>query len=72
MKSYVVVRGGNIEDLQEKVEELLVEGYRPTGGVSILANCYVQVVYHARALNAIPHPDPDPIVTYTPHPKKDG
>jgi len=45
MKAYIIVRGGSVQDLQEKVEELVVEGYVPTGGVSILASSYVQAVF---------------------------
>jgi hypothetical protein len=45
MKAYIIVRGGNFQELEEKVEELAIEGYDPVGGVSHLANYYVQVVF---------------------------
>lgn len=48
MKAYVIVRGGTFEDLQEKVEELITEGYTPVGSPSIMLSSYVQAVYNKR------------------------
>lgn len=68
MKAYQIVRGGSIQDLEEKVEELVVDGFRPTGGVSILASSYVQAVFHPGVLDAIKRNAEAPIVSYFPHP----
>lgn len=48
MKAYIIVQGGNIAELEEKVGELAVEGYVPTGGVSQIVSRVVQAVYHPR------------------------
>ena len=45
MKAYIIVRGGTFEDLQEKVEELVTEGYTPVGSPNIMMSSYVQAVY---------------------------
>lgn len=45
MKAYIIVRGGTFEDLQEKVEELITEGYTPVGSPGIMMSAYVQAVY---------------------------
>ncbi len=46
MKAYIIVRGMNLDDLQERVEEFIVEGYLPTGGVSQIMRYIVQAMYH--------------------------
>lgn len=45
MKAYIIVRAGTFEDLQEKVEELITEGYTPVGSPSIMMSSYIQAVY---------------------------
>ncbi len=47
MRAYIIVQGANIADLGDKVEELVVEGYKPVGGVSLVASRVVQAVYKA-------------------------
>lgn len=63
MKAYMVVRAGSFEELQEKVEELVTEGYTPVGSPGIMMSSYVQAVYQKgiadmfnSAVVQIPHP----------------
>ena len=46
MKPYIIVRGSNLDDLTERVEELVVEGYIPTGGPVSIGRYVTQAVYH--------------------------
>lgn len=46
MRAYIIVEGGTFNELAEKVEELVVEGYVPVGGVSLLVSRFAQVVFH--------------------------
>ena len=46
MKPYIIVRGMNLDDLEEKVEEFIVEGYIPTGGLASIGRHVTQAVYH--------------------------
>ncbi len=55
VRLYIIVKGHNLADLEEKVEEQAVEGYEPTGSVSLLAMNFCQPMFHfaaARAANA--------------------
>ena len=45
MKAYQIVRAGSFEELQDKVEELVTEGYTPVGNPAIMMSNYTQAVY---------------------------
>ncbi len=53
MKIYIIVQGGNLAELQEKVEELCVEGYEPVGGVTQVVSQMVQAVYKPRIIDLL-------------------
>ncbi len=53
MKIYIIVQGGNLAELQEKVEELCVEGYDPVGGVTQVVSQMVQAVYKPRIIDLL-------------------
>ena len=53
MKAYIIVKGTNLEEVQEKAEELAVEGYLPTGGPSQIMSSIVQAMYHPAVCNAM-------------------
>ncbi len=46
MKAYIIVRGMNLDDLTERVDELVVEGYIPVGGPANIGRYVIQAVYH--------------------------
>ena len=46
MKAYIIVKGMNLDDLQERVEEFIVEGYIPTGGPTVVMRYIAQAMYH--------------------------
>lgn len=44
MTEYIVVHAGSMRALVERVNERLVEGYRPVGGVSACEQGYIQAM----------------------------
>ena len=46
MKAYIIVKGMNLDDVQERVEEFIVEGYIPTGGPTVVMRYIAQAMYH--------------------------
>jgi len=67
MKAYIIVQGGNLADLQDRVEELAVEGYDPVGGVSLIASRVVQAVYKPKVINLFKG-HIEPMASFAPHP----
>lgn len=52
MRAYIIVQGDNLVDLQDKVEERIVEGFAPQGGVIMAGGKFCQVVFHLGYANS--------------------
>lgn len=50
---YTIVTAYNTEDLTRKVQDKLDKGWRPIGGVALLANCFAQSLVRGKPLDIV-------------------